>query len=257
MRRVTGKTLGQFISDEIARPLGITVHCGASLEEQAKHEYAAMQKCSTSWTLMREVLPAMFGVNSYNPETYGMLKVIAKALIYQGKKAPLAGYAKALPVEWQEGGGDTVHVSTAEGRLLEVSSGGIQANARSLAVIAGLVANGGKLAGEGPRLVQEETVDEALGGTKRLRDQVWSMDISNTRGGFFDFGTMVEVAGLETLDAAKAQHGFVGWAGKGGSVFVWNREKRIGMAYVMNGMMNGGSGGPRTAPFFEIMKDMP
>ena len=41
--------------------------------------------------------------------------------------------------------------------------------------------------------------------------------------GFFDFGTMVEMAGLTSLEAAERQNGFVGWAGKGGSLWLWKR----------------------------------
>lgn len=32
-------------------------------------------------------------------------------------------------------------------------------------------------------------------------------------------------------------------------------EKNIGFAYVMNGMMNGGSGGPRTDAPFEVLRN--
>lgn len=113
VRQITGQTLGSFIATDIAAPLGLTgVHCGATLDEQAQYEYATMQKCTTSWTLLREVLPAM-GVpylgESANPETWAMLKVIGGALIGEGKKAPLTGYSKAMPKEWEEDGGDHVH----------------------------------------------------------------------------------------------------------------------------------------------------
>ena len=50
---------------------------------------------------------------------------------------------KAIPKEWEAGGGDAHHVNTSAGRALEVSSGGVQANARGVATIAGLLANGG------------------------------------------------------------------------------------------------------------------
>ena len=71
----------------------------------------------------------------------------------------------------------------------------------------------------------------------------------------FDFGTMVEMAGVPCLEAAERQIGFLGWAGKGGSLWLWHPGKKIGFAYVMNGMMNGGNGGPRTDALFETLKD--
>lgn len=103
--------------------------------------------------------------------------------------------------------------------------------------------------------MSSEAVELAHSKTKALRDDVWGMDIANTQGGFFDFGTMREVGGLAVDPSVIAAHrGFVGWAGKGGSLFLWNRERNIGFAYIMSGMMNGGNGGPRTAPFFEILQ---
>lgn len=137
VRQITGKTLGEFVREEIVNKLSpeVNLHVGATLEEQAKNKYAPMQKCSTSWTLLKEVLPSMFGLKSANDETYSMFKVILSAIVE--KNSPLLGYAKAIPKEWEEGEGDHVHASTPEGRTLEVSSGGVQANARSLGYIAG------------------------------------------------------------------------------------------------------------------------
>ena len=46
VRQITGKTLGEFVCEEIATPLKIDAFIGASLEEQSKHAYAPMKKCS-------------------------------------------------------------------------------------------------------------------------------------------------------------------------------------------------------------------
>ena len=252
LRQITGQTLGQFIASEIATPLGVTVQCGATLEEQARHRYAKMQKVGAGYTLMGEVLPAVFGFGG-NAETVAVLKHVIGALLMDSKH-PLRGYAKAMPAEWMKGGGDVHHVCTPEGRTLEVSSGSVQANARSLAAIAGLMANGGELAGV--RLASRATVDAAVSNTRARRDEAWAMDIASTQGGFFDFGTLRQVPGGLAVDpeVMAAMEGFVGWAGKGGSLFLWNRERNIGFSYTMTGMMNGGHGGARTVPFFEVLR---
>ena len=255
VRQITGKTLGRFIAEEVAGPLQLDSYIGATLEVQARHTYAPMKKCSARWTLVREVLPSLFGLASETDrhgETLAMFKLILKALL--AGDSPLKGYAKAMPKEWEKDGGDHVHVSTPEGRLLEQSSGSVQSNARSLAKMGALLAGGGSL---GPvRLCAPESVAEAMGAPKRARDAVWGMDLENSRGGFFDFGTMREMAGRPTLDDAHRQRGFHGWAGKGGSLFLWNPEQELSMGYCMTGMMNGGSGGPRTDRFFDVIQEV-
>ena len=130
-----------------------------------------------------------------------MFKVIGRALME--KNSPLKGYAKAMPKEWEGGGGDHVHVSTPEGRLLEVSSGGVQSNARSLAKMGALLANGGAL--DDVTLCSAASVDKAMGSPKRNRDNVWCMDLENSVGGFFDFGTMLEIA-LQQLDSTNKNY---------------------------------------------------
>ena len=252
VRQMTGKTLGEFVHEEIAAPLKIEAFIGASLEEQSKHAYAPMKKCSGKWTLVREIFPALFGDggDTDKGETLAMFKVIGRALME--KNSPLKGYAKAMPKEWEGGGGDHVHVSTPEGRLLEVSSGGVQSNARSLAKMGALLANGGTL--DDVTLCSAASVDKAMGSPKRNRDNVWCMDLENSVGGFFDFGTMREIAGRPTPEGAARQKGFRGWAGKGGSLFLWNPDANMSIGYCMTGMMNGGSGGPRTDAFFESMQ---
>ena len=66
---------------------------------------------------------------------------------------------------------------------------------------------------------------------------------------------MSEMAGLSCPELGDVQKGFVGWAGKGGSVFVWDVERKIGFAYVMNGMMNALVGGPRTTSLYEVLRE--
>jgi len=249
VRQVTGQTLGQFIRTEIAEPLGISVLCGTPLEEQSSYEYSDMKSVGLGYTLGREVLPALVGLGG-NAETLATFKMIGSA--FTDSKHPLRGYSKAMPKEWASGGGDKHHVNTPEGRTLEVSSGGIQSNARSLAKLSGMLANGGEA--NGVRLVSEETVRLALSEPKLLRDDVWRMTFASTRGGFADFGTFVELAGLPNYSAAERQQGFTGWAGKGGSLFLFDRQRNLGFAYLMNGMMNGSAGGLRTERLLEVLR---
>ena len=128
----------------------------------------------------------------------------------------------------------------------------MQANARGLAKLAGLMANGGALAGGGARLASTRAVDDAHAGTRAVRDDAWGMDIAN--GGFFDFGTLPRVERMAVEPKVAAAMAVPRLGGQGGSLFLWNREKNVGFAYTMSGMMNGGHGGPRTAPFFDVLR---
>ena len=87
-----------------------------------------------------------------------------------------------------------------------------------------------------------------------IKAMPFTTEFAGTQGGFFDFGSFAELAGNPNDAVAHVQRGFLGWAGKGGSLFLWNREKNVGFAYTMSGMMNGGHGGPRTAPFFDVLR---
>lgn len=247
IRQLSGQTLGQFIRTEIAEPLSVDVLCGTPIDVQACYEYAELKSVGFGYTLMQEVLPALMGRGG-NAETVATFKWLASALTTC--KHPLGAYPKSIPAEW--GKDDKHHVQTPEGRTLEVSSGGIQSNARSLAKLSAMLANGGEV--DGVRLVSAETVRLATSSPKVLRDDVWKMTYANTQGGFADFGTFVELLGMPNEVAAEAQKGFQGWAGKGGSLFLFDTDRKLGLAYTMNGMMNGGAGGPRTARILEVLR---
>lgn len=139
-----------------------------------------------------------------------------------------------------------------------VSSGAIQSNARSLGKLNALLANGGEVGGF--RLVSEAAVKLALSEPLVRRDDCWRVTVANTKGDFFDFGTLTELMGMPNEAAAAAQQAFVSWAGKVGSLFLFDPYRNPGFAWTMNGMiktekpMNGGASGPRTSRLFDVLK---
>ena len=58
MKRVDpeGRTIGQFIRDEISGPLELTYYCGMTDEEQARHDFADMTQIGNAYNVMYEVL---------------------------------------------------------------------------------------------------------------------------------------------------------------------------------------------------------
>ena len=63
LRRVDpqGRTLGQFMKDEVSIPLEADIYCGISEDEQKKLNFANVQNIHRSYALPMEILPAMAG----------------------------------------------------------------------------------------------------------------------------------------------------------------------------------------------------
>ena len=122
----------------------------------------------------------------------------------------------------------------------------MQGNAATLGRIAGMLANGGRLSGYEP-LLSQKALDLALSEPKFAFDHFMKCRTSFTKGGFCDFRTFdAGTSNLVDPSFHRDMDGFVGWGGFGGSLFIWNPERRLGMAYVMNGLALNSLGGPRT-----------
>lgn len=59
---VKGRSLGQFMSDEICTPLGLDVYCGMSPKLQEKFDFAIMHDMSVPYLMSHLVTPALMGV---------------------------------------------------------------------------------------------------------------------------------------------------------------------------------------------------
>lgn len=98
------------------------------------------------------------------------------------------------------------------------------------------MANKGKaiVSGEPDLFENEATYDEAHTFVAAEKDAIFPMTMINLRGGFWRF---------PSADLALPEDGeFEGGAGAGGSLFIYNREYKIGFGYVTNGY--NGAGGP-------------
>ncbi|KAJ8656115.1 hypothetical protein O0I10_008128 [Lichtheimia ornata] len=97
-------------------------------------------------------------------------------------------------------------------------------NARSVAKLAAMMANGGKAIVPGePDLLSAQTYALASEPMEAEYDMCIRMPIRSTRGGFAVFDHM-KIGGLE----------FTGWTGYSGSLFLWNEEYKVGFGYVPN-----------------------
>ena len=206
VRRVTGKSIGTYFADEIAAPLDLEFWIG--LPDAQQHRVAPLATWSEPTDpAMRELMAQFMG-----PDT-----VLGKALSAPGGAFAAVGVFNDPRV-----------------RAAEIPAANGVTNARSLArFYAGL--SGTVDGGPADPLLSEAQIAAASVTQTSGADQVIMMD--TTIGlGFWTASPFAPYGG------AKA----IGHGGAGGSLGFTDPENRIGFGYVMNRMMQGLSGDPRT-----------
>ena len=103
------------------------------------------------------------------------------------------------------------------------------------------MANGGTT--EGFQLLSKDAVERSLSENKLARDGFMNATYSFSRGGFADFGDMESITFNPNFK--NIYSGFSGWCGLGGSLFLWNTNRRVGFNYAMNGKTLLPCSGPR------------
>ena len=189
VRRATGRTIGAFFRDEVATPLGADFHIGLPASEEAR--------------VGRMIVPdaAAPSVDA-DPGS-----VLGRALV----SCPLSG-AEANTRQW---------------RAAEIPAAGGTGNARSVARVHAVLANGGAL--DGVRLLSTAGVERIFVEQCHDVDQVLGVKVRYGTG----FGLMSEAAPLSPNPRACF------WGGWGGSLAVVDLDARMSVAYVMNRMSDG------------------
>jgi len=229
-----GRTLGTFIQEEICVKLGIKVVCGIPEAQQGIYDIAAVQQVNKAYGLAFEVLPAFVG---------GGKKSVAAELrtrqsFGDGLSPPRIRIAAAFGEEDPKA---PLQQNTATGREAELTSVNMHCNARSMAKITALLANGGEF--EGIRLMAAETVTAALEKTRVDKEMSMELICGFTQGGFCNFDGL---AGPFAHEDSAAFRGFFGWGGRGGSMLLFNPATNVSFAYAMTAMGPEEVGGERT-----------
>jgi CubicO group peptidase (beta-lactamase class C family) len=185
IRRVTGKSVGTVFRQEIADPLGADFHIG---------------------------LPA-----SEDPRVADLVPPPPGAGIADGEQDELVANMSRNP------GIDVLETRTRAWRGAEIPAAGGTGNARSVAEIHALLANGG--VAKGKRLMSE------AGCRKALELQVEGVDL--ILGGQVRFGMGF---GLSGGLVPTASPNTIYWGGYGGSLVMIDMDARTTMSYVMNRM---------------------
>ena len=203
VRRITGRSVGGYLR-EVAGPLGLDMHIGAGAELDAR---IADDVPDFGDQTAADVWGAM------DPES-----IAVKTFTNPPAPAEMTSEQRLL---W---------------RRMELPAGNAHTNARSIARMFGVYANGGTL--DGSRVLSPAVVAEASSVQSATVDAV--------------FGVVAQF----TLGFLRNQHGLVygpheetvGHSGTGGSFGFADPVSRLSMGYAPNRLLAGLAGDPRTLP---------
>jgi len=185
VRRITGKSLGTVFREEIAEPLGADFHIGLPASEDAR---------------VAELIPPPPG-----------------AAIGDGEQSPLvANMSRNPPI-------NPLDTRTRAWRAAEIPAAGGHGNARSVAEVHMILANGG--VAKGKRFMSE------AGCRKALEVQIEGPDLILGNPVKFGMGF-----GLPGAMVPLPNPNSIYWGGYGGSLVIIDMDARTTFAYVMNKM---------------------
>ncbi|KAJ3012465.1 hypothetical protein HKX48_006265 [Thoreauomyces humboldtii] len=205
------RTLGAYIEDEIAGPLGIDYHLG--LDESLHSKVSLLVPYPTL-----HMIWAIFSPRSWQKEPVPptMMDAVLKTSSYSHKS--LIGSGPKFP--WYQmwpRGYNKKEIWSGE----SPSFGGIT-NAKSLSRLAAVMANSGVDPVTKKVIIPLQTLETALTPLPKLHDVVLDRVIPFLTGGWGE---------VEHLIWGEK---WVGWAGAGGSMIWWNREENLAFSYAMN-----------------------
>ncbi len=213
IRRVTGKTIGTFFREEVAKPLKADFYIG--LPKDQDHRVADLiQKKSLIYRLLNGTLMKWLGRNTI------LVKSVANPII------------------------EAEHTTSREWRAAEIPAANGHGNARSVARIGSLLACGGKV--DGVQLLSEKMVEKAI------EEQITNKDLcllSKKRWGL-GFGLPID-GKINNYEVPNSRVFF--WGGYGGSLLLMDLDARMSFSYVMNNMKFSISGDKRHKNFINAL----
>ena len=221
-RRVdpAGRTIGEFLREEISGPLNADVVIGVK-----EHEMERMSKVHAlgfGYQFLQSLIPRFLGRRIVHNifEILGRLIRITPVLIKSrrtGAPPPLTG---------MKGMGFFNEPGFAKG---ETPSANATCSALGLARIAAMMSSGGKLEGreimneQAWKAMHEQPVKAIMGSVLTTRF---------TQGGVDCFTPCTADSTRAERDFNEGREGFYGWMGFGGSIFQWHPGLDIGFAFV-------------------------
>lgn len=216
IRRVTGRSVGRFIEDEIAGPLGADVRIGL--------RDADIARCAT---LAMDAPPP----DSANAAMFAQLDPAVLAALANPSMAPPGAADIANADAW---------------RRAEIPAANGHATAAGLATVYALLAQGGEH--NGVRLLSVAAAERIREGQGRGVDLVLGVGNAGLPN---EWALGVILSGPECIYGPNPRA--FGHSGYGGSFGMADPEQRMSLGYVMNHMGNNLSGDPRQVALTEAV----
>lgn len=225
VRRIDGRSIGQFFAEEVAAPLGLDFWIGLPDEHQGRVAPLVASRPSAD----------DFDPSTLDPEVLPLLQDLATAYLDPNS---MTNRALMLDGTFLLGGGRLAW-NLPEVRASQIPAANGVTNARSLAKLyAACVSEV-----DGVRLLDDATVDVATAERSSGRDRVL---VVPTR---FGLGFM-----LPSTFSPLMGPGTFGHPGAGGSLGFADRDHKVGFGYVMNKMSSNLSNDPRTTGIIDALR---
>jgi CubicO group peptidase (beta-lactamase class C family) len=214
-----GRTIGEFLQEDISGPLGIDVNIG--LREDQLNQVVRVSPLPLSFQFAQGFKPKLSGrkieLNILQTSVM-LLRLLPNLLKATGRGAPppFVGMNKISFFN---------HPAVAMG---ETPSANANCSARGLAKLAAVLSLGGSY--EGNEYLSEAACD-ALHDKHDKKDMGFGTT-TFTQGGVAHFDEVSPRSSKRERSFNGGREGFYGWMGLGGSVFQWHPEHEIGFGYV-------------------------
>jgi CubicO group peptidase (beta-lactamase class C family) len=222
-RRVdpAGRTIGEFLRQEISGPLGADVFVG--VQENERQRMFPVKPLGFGYQIWQSLLPRFLG----RRVLHNVFQLVARI----GKMIPAfikGGRKSKPPPAFSEMTGLDYFNAHDFGKG-ETSSANATCSARGLAKVGAMMSAGGKLDG---REFLSERAWQALHAKPMEAMMGAVMPTRFTQGGVDCFRPCSPGSPIFERAFNEGREGFYGWMGFGGSIFQWHPEKDISFAFV-------------------------
>lgn len=214
-----GRTIGQFLREEISEPLNVDVFIGLHDHEIPRINEIAL--LGFGFQFVQGLRPKRMG----RKIELNLAQIIAKLWRLRGGMKNRTTAGAPIPIAGMKKLSVFDSPAVVKG---EMPSAGAKCSARGLAKLAALMANGGGLAGQ---QIMGEAAHAALHAQPVQRNMM-SMNTTFTQGGLATFRQPDADDTALDIGLNSGREGYYGWMGLGGSIFQWHPERKVGFAYV-------------------------
>jgi len=225
VRRVDpdGRTYARFMKEEVCEKFGLVFCSGLSKEAQQDFKYADVKATPAAFSLLSKGSARLMGSAE-----------LKDAIKYRADKLQNPALRQVLDMVVPEGTPSTYEWANApEARALGLGSCFVASNARSVASLNAVIANGGFMYEDGPHLFSSAAACGSILADLKPGGFGAGVEVSLSQAGVADLGSY---SGVFVPDHVVSLSGWYGTTSQGGSLSMWNPTKKIGFAYCVTGM---------------------